>query len=116
MGTITRGTSTLTPLLVLTCTSTSSTGSTVHQLAGGGVAITVTGIGKRSGVITLLLVDSAAVVAAEIFFAAVGPFTLTDPGILTGSLTFALGEGDLEPALDTDTQLRWTFAVPYQEL
>ncbi|RJT89813.1 hypothetical protein D6T64_05620 [Cryobacterium melibiosiphilum] len=66
--------------------------------------------------ITLLLLDAAAAVAAQNFFATVGPFTLVDPGVLTGKLTFVLGEGELEPELDPDTQLRWTLAAPYQEV
>lgn len=116
MTTITQGAVTITPTLVLGYSANRPTGSTVHRLVNGGVAVTLAGTGLRSGDLDLFFTTAAAAAAAELALSVAGTFTLTEPGLAQVGMIFALGEGSMTRSLDPATLTRWTLRVPFQEV
>jgi hypothetical protein len=116
MPTFTRTGSTLVPLLILPYTLDRPTGSTVHTLEDGSTAVTSTGVGERASTLVLLLDTAADVAAAEAFFSATPPFTLTDPAVLPAPVLGTLGAGRITATLDPLTRRHWLLSVPIVEV
>lgn len=87
----------------------------VHDLIGGGIAVTLILPRPRSGELTLRYDAEVQAWGALALLSHESAYSLTDsdrPGV---GMTFVVN-GDVTLALDEDTRDTWTVQVPYQEI
>lgn len=87
----------------------------VHDLIGGGIAVTLILPRPRSGELTLRYTSETQAWGALALLSNESAYTLTDsdrPGI---GMTFVVN-GDVALSLDEDTRDTWTVQVPFQEI
>ena len=104
------------PVLVLGYEASRSVRTVVHDLIGGGIAVTHVEPRPRSGILELLFETEATATACVTLHAADSSFEIvaTDrPGI---AMTYVVAGGDLSIALDDETRELWVLRVPFQEI
>ena len=117
MTTITHSTGVITPLLVLGWSAARRSHSLVHPVLGRtDPDVTLRPAGMRTGTLTMLFANAADAAAAEAVFAVAQRLTLADPDVAAVAMTFVVAEGDIAAVLDPETRVRWTLAVPFQEV
>lgn len=113
--TITNGTTVLQPLLWMEYRSTREANTIVHQLHGGGTAITVAPHAPREVAVALLFDDEAAAAACEAMHARPGVIQITEDGRPTHSMQYVV-TGPVERVLDTETARAWIVSARVTEV
>lgn len=105
------------PDLVLGYQTARHSRNLVHDLIGGGIAVSLIAPRLRSGVLNLFYRDEADGWAGLALHSRESSFTLTDTDVPEIGMSYVLSDGaDLELQLDPDTLTRWLLNVPYQEI
>ena len=114
--TLTRGTTTLTPLLLLGYGSSRGSRNIVHTILGrSDPDITLASARLRAGTLSFLVEDRAAAYRFEAFHAANGVITFNDTEVANVNMRYVTTD-DVTVSIDTQTQLRWLVDVPYQQV
>lgn len=114
--TITDGTTTITPDLVLGWSSDSSTANISHKLAvSRSISVTLVGDGKRTGSMKLFFWTAADCAAARSFFSTASVFTLASGDITQIGMHFVRA-GTMSDSLNDATLSGWTLTVGFQEV
>jgi hypothetical protein len=106
---------TTSPTLVLGYDTTRTGRNVIHNLIGGGIAVTLVPPAPRSGTLQLFYPAEADAWAALALHETADSFTLVNderPGI---GMTYVL-DGGITLTLDPETRDLWTLAVDYQEV
>lgn len=112
--TISDGTTTLTPLLVLDYTTFRAGRSVVHDVLGSGNPdVTLRPMASRSGVLNLFVLTAADAQALETLHMTGLPMTYVDPANY-GSMQYVV-DGSVTVTYLAETN-RWTVAVGYREV
>jgi hypothetical protein len=112
----TNGSGSTTPLTVLSpFESRRESRNVVHDLTGGGIAVSLVTPRPRSGTMELLYPDEAAAYAAEALHTGDTSFTLTETDRPHLSMTYVVS-GGVAVRLDEDTLELFILAVDYQEV
>jgi hypothetical protein len=112
----TDGSGTTTPMMVLSPWETRRTSrNTVHNLTGGGIAVSLVAPQPRSGTMSLLYPDEASAFACLELHAHETAFTLTETDRPHVSMTYVL-DGDASVELDPATRELFTVTISYQEV
>jgi hypothetical protein len=115
MATISDGTTTLTPLLVLTPETTRDSRNVSHDVIGRDYPdVTLFPASLRKGTITFLCADEASSAAVENLHKAATVITYS-ADLDSLSMTYVLS-GTATRTLDPDTLRRWLVAVEFQEV
>lgn len=117
MTTITRvsDSATSSPDLVLGYATTRRSRNVIHDLIGGGIAVTLVATAPRSGTLELFYIDEAAAWAALELHTLADTFTLADTDRPDVGMTYVLS-GDVGLSLDEQTRDHWVVTVDYQEV
>lgn len=116
-ATITSGSITITPTLVLSYESQRTSASRGHELLGGGVAVTMRPASLRTGTLELFFVDEATAYAAELAHRDSAVFTLDEPERPTAAMSYVVAPGGrITRTLDDESRAVWTVSVDYQEV
>lgn len=114
--TVNDGTSTTTsPVLVLGYQTSRESQNVVHDLIGGGIAVTLVRPRPRAGTLELFYVTEAAAHAAAELHAGETSFTFTDTERTTVAMTYVV-DGSVGVELDDESREYWTVSVDYQEV
>lgn len=118
MATISNGTTSLVPLLVVGRSWERPSRNRKHDILGSPVpAMSLADAGARKGTVTLLCADSAACAALEALHQASGVLTLTDTETPAYSMRYAVADGgSIRTSLDPETRVRWLLEVDFQEV
>lgn len=110
------GAGTTTPLTVLSPYRSSQTSrNVIHDLIGGGIAVSLVPSRPRAGGLELLYLDEDSAVACLVLHRQPTTYTLEDTDAPSVSMTYVV-DGDTEIALVEDTLAHWTVTVGYQEI
>lgn len=91
--------------------------SLVHTILGRpDPDITFRPAGLRKGTLSLVFANGAAAASAEAALVVPRVFTLVDADVPNVGMSFVVAEGDVESALDLDTQTVWIVRVPFHEV
>lgn len=104
-----------TPTLILGYESDRESRNIIHDLIGGGIAVSLIAPRPRSGTITLFYPTEADAFAALELHSRETTFTLVDTDVPAVGMTYVL-DGSVTIALDDTTRVPWTLAVAYQEI
>lgn len=117
MSTISDGTTTITPRLVLGY-ETSRAGQTVfHDVIGkASPDASLAPLASRAGTLQLFFEDETSAAACVALHAGPATFTYTDSDHPTASMRYAVSEAGLSVLLDPDTRRRWIVKVGYREV
>lgn len=108
---------TMSPDLVLGYETARQSRNLVHDLIGGGTAVSLIMPRLRAGNLSLFFAAEAAAFQALAIHGREASFTLTDTDIPDIGMTYVLANGaDVILTLDDATRLRWVLSVPYQEI
>jgi hypothetical protein len=88
--------------------------SVVHDLLGGGLAVSLVTPRPRSGELQLLYVDEATANAGRLLHLQETTFTLTETSRATVNMTYVV-DGEVRVTLDTDGHA-WVVSIGYQEV
>ncbi|SDT69445.1 hypothetical protein [Jiangella sp. DSM 45060] len=114
--TITDGTTTLTPLLVLGWAPARQARTRVHQLLGRpDPDVTLRPHALRAGQLRILCADEVAAAAMEQMHAAGTVLTLADDDVATAAMAYVVS-GQLTTELDQVTLLRWVVTADFTEV
>jgi hypothetical protein len=114
--TISDGTTTLTPLLVLGWSPTREARSRAHPLIGSpNPDVTLRPHASRSGTLRILCEDESAAAAMEALHTAGLLLTLADPDLASVGMTYAV-TGPVNPELDPQTRRRWVVSADFTEV
>jgi hypothetical protein len=114
--TISDGTTTLTPMLVLGWAAGRQARTRVHQLIGRpDPDVTLRPHALRSGTLRILCADEAAGVAMEQLHAAGVVLTLEDDDVAAAAMAYVVS-GQLMTELDPVTLARWVVTADYTEV
>lgn len=117
MATISDGTTSIHPALVLGYESTRTSRNRMHRILGGGIAVSLGAADLRAGTLELFFPLEADAAAAEALHSAASSFTLTEPDRTTVEMAYVLAEdGELSRELDEDTRDHWVVSIEYQEV
>ncbi len=108
-------TATLSPALVLGYETSRESQNIVHDIIGGGIAVTLIRPRPRSGTLHLFFLTEPDAFNALNKHALEATFTLSDsdrPGV---NMTY-VADGTADLALDDQTRLRWVVSIGYQEV
>ena len=112
--TATTGGATTSPLLVLGYEATAESQNVVHQLIGGGIAVTLAEANPRTGTLHLLYADEALAFACLALHRAATTFTLTGTSRTPLHMMYAVnGRVGLTLA---ENRKHWTVTVVFQEV
>lgn len=114
MATITNGTTTITPDLVLGVDSSQQGGSIVNDILGGGTVTTVRPALPRAGTLSLFFLDEASAEACRALHATGAVLTYDEPEHTSRHLVYTATS--IGPALDDETRKRWTVAIGFREV
>ncbi|MCA0377876.1 MAG: hypothetical protein LCH36_00345 [Actinobacteria bacterium] len=117
MSTITDGTTTFTPTLLMVADSTRESTNKVHRLLGGKIAVTLGDPVPRSGTLGFLLKGEALKEACVTLHATGSLFQLTEPDQPSTDMTYVLAEGGkiaVEQLRDYDDL--WMVSIDFQEV
>lgn len=110
------GAGTTTPMTVLSPYATSlQSRNVIHDLIGGGIAVSLVRPRPRSGQIALMYDTEADAYACVALHEQETTFTLTEPDVPNVSMTYVI-DGDVTVELDEDTLTVWTVTVGFQEV
>lgn len=115
MATISNGSSTITPTIKLDANDAYASRNIVHELMGGGVAITFGGLPKRTGTMALYFNNEAASKTAYDFFVNGYVFQLTDTDAPTTDMTFVIS-GNIGRRWGGTSLNEWILDVSFQEV
>ncbi|WP_433586364.1 hypothetical protein [Microbacterium hydrocarbonoxydans] len=103
------------PALVLGYKTSRQSQNIVHDIIGGGIAVTLIRPRPRAGTLELFYLTEAAAFDALAKHARESTFTLTDTERPSVNMTYAT-EGAIDLALDDQGRKRWIVSVGYQEV
>lgn len=103
------------PDLVLGYEASRESRNVVHDLIGGGIAVTLVDPRPRSGTLELLYPLEADAAAAFDLHSVASTFTLVNDDLTGIDMTYVL-DGSLGVALDDETRAVWVVSVGYQEV
>ncbi|KKX96929.1 hypothetical protein [Microbacterium sp. Ag1] len=106
---------TLNPSLVLGYQTSRESLNTIHDLIGGGIAVTLVRPRPRSGTLALFFPTEGGAFFALEKHALETTFTLTDTDRPSVNMTYVT-HGSTDLALDPETRNRWVLTVGYQEV
>jgi hypothetical protein len=110
------GAGSTTPITVLSpYETTRNSRNIVHDLVGGGIAVSLVAPRPRSGTLQLLYDDEVDANAALTLHAEETTFTLSETSVPSVSMQYVV-EGDVRLALEDSTLLVWILNVGYQEV
>ncbi|WP_053205840.1 hypothetical protein [Jiangella muralis] len=116
MTTISDGTTTLTPMLVLGWTPARQARTVAHPMIGRpDPDVTLRPHATRSGQLRILCADEAAAVAMEAMHASGVLLTLADDDVTSVAMTYAV-TGPLGHELDPVTLVRWIVTADFTEV
>lgn len=114
---ITHAGGTITPEVVNGFASSRQARSIVHTILGRpDPDITFRPAGLRKGELTLVFETGAEAAAAEAVLVVPQVFGLNDPDVPQVSMSFVVADGEIQNALDLETQRVWIVRVPFQEV
>jgi len=108
-------TGSISPALVLGYQARRESRNIVHDIIGGGIALTLIRPRPRSGTLELFFLTEDDAFAALTKHALETTFTLSDADRPSVGMTYALS-GGIDIRLDQATRVRWVVAVDYQEV
>ncbi|GAA4178941.1 hypothetical protein [Gryllotalpicola koreensis] len=114
MTTITDGSTTVTPDLVLQVTSSQDGGSIVHDIIGGGTVMTQRPALARTGTLTLFFLTEEQAEACRALHATGAQLQYDEPEHPSRALSYTATS--IGPALDDATRKRWTVDVGFREV
>lgn len=103
------------PALVLGYQTARESQNIVHDIIGGGIAVTLVRPRPRSGRLELFYLTEAAAFDALTKHSRETTFTLTDTDRPAVNMTYVT-EGAIDLALDEEGRTRWIVSVGYQEI
>lgn len=112
---ISNGSTTISPTIRLNAATSYESRNIVHELLGGGVAVTFGEYPLRTGELQLLFTSEASAAAAVAFFKDGYVFELTDPDVSTLNVYFVV-TGEFGYELQEDTLNAWLVTIQYQEV
>ena len=115
MATLSNGSTTITPTLRLTASATVTSRNKIHELLGGGVAVTFGAAPLRTGTLELFFDTETAADAAETFHRDGFVFAITDPDNPSLNMNYVVA-GSIERTLDPETRRRWLLKIDIQEV
>jgi hypothetical protein len=116
MTTISNGTTTITPRLVLGYAARQQSRNVVHEVIGRrDPDVTLRPAGTRTGTLRLLFLTEAAAASAFDDLGSADVWTLLDADVSTIGMAFVV-DGQMEVSLDDRTITRWTVSVEYREV
>lgn len=115
MATITDGVTTITPTVRLNASDAYESRNIVHELLGGGVAITFGGEPKRIGTLDLYFNSEASANTAYLFLKNGFVFQLADTDAATLDMTFVIA-GTISRKWDGETLNSWLVSFDFQEV
>ncbi|WP_223693794.1 hypothetical protein [Leifsonia poae] len=114
--TISDGTTTITPYLVLSYEAQQAGGNVLHDVIGrGDPDVTLRPAGTRAGSHEFFFLTAAPAEACRVLHARAGVFSFSSDAEPTTSMTYVLDEGGVTTALD-DRKKRWVVTVAYREV
>lgn len=116
MTTITRSSdsATTTPTLVLGYDTAYEGRNVVHDLIGGGIAVTLVPQRLRSGTLELFYADRDEAWEAVELHRGTDTFTITDADVPEVGMAYVANT--VSPALEDSTRAAWVVSVDYQEI
>lgn len=108
-------TNTTSPLVVLGYQTARESQNIVHDLIGGGIAVTLIRPRPRKGTLELGYLLEADAAAALALHARETTFTLTDSDRASVTMTYVV-DGSISLELFDETRDRWVVSVDYQEV
>lgn len=108
-------TASISPALVLGYQTARESQNIVHDLIGGGIAVTMIRPRPRSGTLELFFLTEADGFAALTSHGAETTFTLSDSDRPSVGMTYVT-DGAIDLELDEATRTRWVLRVGYQEV
>lgn len=115
MATISDGSTTITPTLRLNASDSYASRNIVHELLGGGVAITFGGEPKRTGTLDLYFNSETSANTAYAFLKNGYVFQLADTDAPTLNMNFVIA-GNISREWNTDTLNSWLISFDFQEV
>lgn len=115
MATISDGVTTITPTIRLNVADAYASRNVVHELMGGGVAVTFGGEPKRTGNLELFFNSETSANTAYLFFKNGYVFQLIDADAPTSDMNFVIS-GSIARAWNGDTLNSWLLSVDFQEV
>jgi len=116
MTTVSKGATTLTPLLVTGYSSSRAAGNIVHEiLSRADPDITFAAARLRAGTLQFLCASHSQALTFEGFHAAPGVYTLADPDLPGVGMKYVTA-GEIVLTLDSETLEQWLVDVPFQEV
>lgn len=110
------GSGSTTPLTILSPYETTwSSRNVVHDLIGGGIAVSLVTPRPRSGELELLYETETDAFNAAALHRAETTFTLTDDGTPHVGMSYVV-DGEIAVRLDEDTLVAWIVRIGYQEI
>lgn len=103
------------PLTMLGYQTARESQNIVHDLIGGGIAVTLIRPRPRKGTLELGYVLEADAVAAVALHSRETTFTLSDSDRASVSMTYVV-DGSVSLELDDESRDRWIVSVDYQEV
>lgn len=117
MTTVTKGTTTLTPLLLIDPAYSRTGGNIVHAILGRrDPDITFAPALLRSGTHKFLCADRAAALALENLHATPGVVTLADTTMVGFGMKYVTTPDPMTIAPDAEVRSRWIVEIPFQEV
>jgi hypothetical protein len=112
---ITRGTTTLYPLLLTGLESSQETGNIVHRIINRSTPdVTFGAATLRSGTLTLLVESIGDAEAMRALHLQAGVFTLEEPDL--SLVMYYVPSGEIAVEIDDDNRAFWSVAVDFQEV
>lgn len=87
----------------------------IHEILGGGIAVSQRGSASRVGTLALLFVDETDANAALTVLGAPGLFELVDSDRASMNMQFVIS-GELRLELDSETQSAWVLSLDFREV
>lgn len=115
MTTISDGTSTVQAIAWSEYRSTRRSNTREHELAGGGIALTIRKASPRRVSIVLLLDDETLSAECEAMHASGRTLTITEPGRATHSMQYIV-TGEIRRELDPETRDLWFVTADVTEV
>ncbi len=112
---ITDGTTTEHPVMVLGYESSSDSRNVFHDILGGTRDVSLVADGPRAGTLDLFFLTEATAEAARQLLRTAARFTYSDDERPTVAMSF-VRKGTLRMTLDPDTRTRWTVSVGFEEV
>lgn len=114
--TITTGSTTITPVLVLGWQTSQESRNIIHAIIGrSDPEVTLQPANLRTGTLQLFFTTEAAAEEARVLHSGAAVFYLDSDEITSANMYYVVN-GSISAALEDDTRLYWTVSVDYQEI